>query len=329
MQEPWDLTPATGDQCALCADLLEGDAATIELDDGKLLHVCGACAADRAAAATADEEHSPAREAFETATEHARALVAEMIEQRTRELAALQRLAGLIERQDEELARSQMSGLGLEERVLGLEAELERTRGQLRRAEDLMAAPQTAGSGAAPGAVAGSAAGDHVAAARFPEPAPELVVNSADLTGEDVRISQRLFNESPHVEKTRGVRRSLGRPIVNLARVAGGGRKTLLTAAWDIIWYQYLLDLSPDPDGPAVTLFAEGMELSELSSAFKEANGIIDDQGRFDASELELSLERDHPAHIAAQADEGAHEADDATQEIWDKTSMPEFRWED
>lgn len=321
MEESWDISRPTGDQCALCADLLDENAATVELDDGKLLRVCGACAADRAAG-YADQATAAAYAPDETLTGKARAIVAGMIDQRAQEHSALRDLASLVERLDEELARSQMSGLGLEERVRSLETELERTREQLRRAENLLTASRTS---AAP---ATSAQGEPVAA-HFPPHAPELVVSVTELTGEDVRISQRLFNESPFVEKTRSVRRSLGRPIVNLSRVTGSGRKTLLTAAWDIVWYQYLLDLSAEPDDVPVTLFAEGMELTELSAAFKEANAVIDEQGRVDASELELSLERDHPAHIAAKEDEDDQEMDDATEEIWGKTSMPEFRWDD
>ncbi len=323
MHEPFDLGDSTGDQCALCAELLDEESTTIELDDGKLLHVCGACAADRASSGTGEDEASVATEApGTTTTEKARSLVAAMIEQRTREHSSLRELAVLVDRLEEETARSQMSGLGFEERIRALETELERTREQLRRAEDLLAAPQPAG-------LSTSNTAGAITAAHVPQEAPELVVSVAELTGEDVRISQRLFNESPFVEKTRSVRRSLGRPIVNLARVSGSGRKTLLTTAWDIIWYQYLIDLAPEPGEAPVTLFAEGMELTELSAAFKEANGVIDEQGRVDASELDLSLERDHPAHLAAREDESDQHMDDATEEIWGKTSMPEFHWED
>ncbi len=322
MQEPWDLTPMTGDQCALCGDLLNDGGTAIEADGARLLQVCGACAADRAAGTATDTAEQPAAASDETIVETARALLDTMIGQRAQEHASLRDLTGLIDRLDDELARSQMSALGLEERIHVLETELERTREQLRRAEDLFATSQST----APDRTMNG--GGH-AAAHSSEQTPDVVVSVTELTGEDVRMSQRLFNESPFIEKTRGVRRSLGRPIVNLARVTGGGRKTLLTVAWDIVWYQYLLDLSPEPEDVPVDLFAEGLELSELSAPFKEANGIIDDQGRFDASELELSLERDHPAHLAAREDEGDHAMDDATEEIWGKASMPEFRWDD
>lgn len=321
MQGPWDLTSTTGDQCALCGELLEDGGTTIEADGAKLLQLCGACAADRTAGAEADEAEQSADASGASAIETARALLHTMIEERAREHASLGELTGLIDRLDDELARSQMSALTLEERIHILETELERTREQLRRVEDLLATSQSAPDLAMDG-------GDH-APPPSSEQTPEVVVSVTELTGEDVRMSQRLFNESPFIDKTRGVRRSLGRPIVNLARVTGGGRKTLLTVAWDIVWYQYLLDLSPEPEDVPVDLFAEGMELSELSAPFKEANSMIDDQGRFDASELELSLERDHPAHLAAREDEGDQAMDDATEEIWGKASMPEFRWDD
>ncbi|MHB0979493.1 MAG: hypothetical protein ACYC5Q_05340 [Thermoleophilia bacterium] len=321
MQGPWDLTSTTGDQCTLCGEPLEDGGTTIEADGAKFLQLCGSCAAERAADTAADTAEK-ADASDETAAGKARTLLHTMIEERAREHAFLGDLTGLIDRLDDELARSQMSALALEERIHTLETELDRTREQLRRVEDLLATSQSTAPALA------MDGGDHTPA-QSSEQTPDVVVSVTELTGEDVRMSQRLFNESPFTEKTRGVRRSLGRPIVNLARVTGGGRKTLLTVAWDIVWYQYLLDLSPEPEDVPVDLFAEGLELSELSAPFKEANGIIDDQGRFDASELELSLERDHPAHLAAREDEGDQAMDDATEEIWGKASMPEFRWDD
>ncbi|MCL5942413.1 MAG: hypothetical protein M1325_02650 [Actinobacteria bacterium] len=149
---------------------------------------------------------------------------------------------------------------------------------------------------------------------------------------EDIRAIQRLFNESPFTEKLRSVRRSLGRPIVNVAPVQSAGKSALVTVAWEIVWYQYLIELGEAGESPgSATLFAEGMELTELSDGFKQPNAALDDQGRLDASEIEVSLlKEDQDTRLLSDmsaADEAALE--DATEEVWDRHSLPEFKWDD
>ncbi len=154
-------------------------------------------------------------------------------------------------------------------------------------------------------------------------------MQAARFTVEELHQVQRLFNESAFTEKTRSVRRSLGSPVVNLMRVVGPGTRVLITVAWDIVWYQYLVRLEPDTGGEErVTLFAEGMELHELAENFLSTNAGMDDKGRIDASELEVELLTDQPLLTDMTAEEEAA-IDDATGEIWDKHTMPEFRWDD
>jgi TolA-binding protein len=172
------------------------------------------------------------------------------------------------------------------------------------------------------------AATEHVAS-HFPPHAPEIDVQASGFTIDELTGVQRLFNESTFIEKTRSVRRGLGTPIVNLMRVVGPSTRVLITVAWDIVWYQYLVILEEDAgDEPRVSLFAEGMELHELAASFKQNNATMGDTGRIDASELEVQLLGEGTLITDMTAEEEAA-LEDATEEIWDRHTMPEFRWDD
>ena len=145
-----------------------------------------------------------------------------------------------------------------------------------------------------------------------------------------MRLTQRHFNDSASVEKVRGVRRSLGKPRANLSQVAGHSHQVLVTVAWDIVWYQFLVDLARDvPQDQRVSLFCEGMDLAELTDHFKEPNAIVDEDGRLDASELEVALLSDPSALITEMTPEEERALEDATEEIWDQHASPEFKWDD
>ena len=147
---------------------------------------------------------------------------------------------------------------------------------------------------------------------------------------QEVRLAQRCFNESPFTERMRDVRRSLGKPQANLSRISGPDPRVLVTIFWDIVWYQYLVDLRHDiPAGERVTLFREGMELEELSDTFKTKNSTIDEAGRLDASELEVRLISDPDLLIPEMSPDDEQAIEDATEEIWDHHAAPEFRWDD
>jgi hypothetical protein len=103
---------------------------------------------------------------------------------------------------------------------------------------------------------------------------------------------------------------------------------------WDIVWYQYLVDLRKDlPAGEdRVVLDREGMDLEELEPRFRDKNGTINDDGRLDASELEVRLLSDPSARITEMEmpmpSPQTRLAEDATEEIWDQQSAPDFRWD-
>jgi len=148
---------------------------------------------------------------------------------------------------------------------------------------------------------------------------------------EEVQAAQRYYNDSAFINRVRDVRRSLGKPKANLTRLPGDEPRAVVTVAWDIVWYQYLVDLRRDlPSGmERVTLHREGMDLDELAFHFREKNSVINDDGRLDASELEVLLLSDPSALITEMTPEETAVLEDATEEIWDQRIAPEFKWDD
>ena len=145
-----------------------------------------------------------------------------------------------------------------------------------------------------------------------------------------MQIAQRYYNESSFTGRIRDVRRSLGKPRANLTKLPGPVPKALLTITWDIIWYQYLIDLRRDvPSDQRIVLHREGLDLDELASIFKEKNASIDDEGRLDASELEVKLLSDPTVLLTEMTPEEERALEDATEEIWDQRTAPEFKWDD
>jgi ribosome-binding protein aMBF1 (putative translation factor) len=268
--------------------------------------------------------------------------------------SALERLASSLERFAAEVLVQSSDETGrLENRLRTLERELEQTRKRLQDTEGLMVSsaphaavaqpvvsteadqeqPSTVVAPAVPlSATAVSppppAAAVPTGPAPVPPPAPEETPHGFTL--EAVQLTQRYFNDGVFVDKIRGVRRSLGKPRANLSRIAGHGVRVFVTVAWDIVWYQFVVDLARDlPQEERVSLFREGMDLAELASHFKESNTIVDEDGRIDASELEVALLSDPSALITDMTPEEEQALEDATEEIWDQHTSPEFKWDD
>ena len=145
----------------------------------------------------------------------------------------------------------------------------------------------------------------------------------------EVQIAQRYFNESQFTNRIRDVRKSLGKPKANLTKLVGAEPRALITVFWDIIWYQYLVDLRRDiPADTRVLLHREGMDLEELTPVFREKNASVDDEGRLDASELEVKLLSDPSTLITEMSIDEERALEDATEEIWDQRTAPEFKWD-
>jgi hypothetical protein len=149
---------------------------------------------------------------------------------------------------------------------------------------------------------------------------------------DEVQAAQRFYNECSFVSRIRDVRRSLGKPKANVTRVPGPEPLAYVTICWDIVWYQYLVDLRRDLPLSAerVTLYREGMDLDELDFHFREKNAVINDDGRLDASELEVRLLSDPNALIPEMAEQDETQLmDDLTEETWGSRVAPEFKWDD
>lgn len=161
--------------------------------------------------------------------------------------------------------------------------------------------------------------------------ASDDIQDSGSFQISEVQVVQRYYNESPFISRVRDVHRSLGKPRANLTKVPGGEPRVIVTVAWDIVWYQYLVYLKRDlpSSQERVVLHREGMDLDELAYYFKERNATINDDGRLDASELEVRLLSDPSALITDMTDEERRLLEDATEEIWDQSVAPEFKWDD
>jgi TolA-binding protein len=330
LDESWSASLFTGDQCALCENPLEDDSTEL-LEDGELLQVCGACASKRARTPL---DEADAGSVFAEADRRSKT-VQELVSCRADEQTQLEEIAQFIQNLASAVGHWQERVARLEQQNRTVEAENRRLRERLRRAAALLAS-----RAADPAALADQsfeeAAAFGVAAVHAPAGAAagtsekaELTPSDEEPTAEEVRLTSRFFNESPHTEKTRSVRRSLGRPIVNLTKLASPKRQMLLTIAWEIVWYQYLVALDDaGSDEERVSLFAEGMELQEVGPVCARPNANMDDEGRIDASELEFSLISDRSQLIDDLSPEQAV-LEDATEEIWDRHTSPEFRWDD
>jgi hypothetical protein len=343
VDESWNTSLLTGDQCAVCENPL-GDASQEFEQDGELLRICGPCATQRRTTQLTD---SGAVSVVAEAEARSRT-VKELLSCRADEQNQLEEISQFIENLARAVTHWQNSAGELELRSRTLEAEVRRLRERLQRAEELLSAgprleapvPTAESTGIQPKQETPPLAGEperlkaplpehDLPKPHFPEPAPAVDVAARTFGVEELHLAQRFFNESPFTEKTRSVRRSLGRPMVNLTPVAGQGPQILLTVGWEIVWYQFLISLDEIAD-PAerITLFAEGMELEELNPTFTKSNANLDDEGRIDASELEFSLLADRSGIIDDLSPEQVV-LEDATEEIWDRHTAPEFRWDD
>lgn len=277
--------------------------------------------------------------------------------------SALERLAASLEHFAAEMITESQGKSAVETRLRTLEMELEKTRTLLEQTDLGLAAGSTTGIQAAstkPGLTpedtlaisprnqtdTGPAAAPSPPSPPTESPAPpkaELQAvppeqqpgsetePQAGFRLDEVQMTQRYYNESAFVRRIREIMESLGKPRANLTRVPGPMPRAIVTIYWDIVWYQYLIDLRRDLPGAyeRVTLYREGMDLEELAPYFKEKNAIVNDDGRLDASELEVRLLSDPSALITEMTAEEARLLDDITEKIWDQSSAPEFRWDD
>ena len=86
-----------------------------------------------------------------------------------------------------------------------------------------------------------------------------------------------IFNGSEHPRTVAGIARTLGEPMVSASTSIVGAAEVLLTVAWELSWYQFVVDLS-DARHP-VRMQGRGEELQELSEAAREWNAHATEDG--------------------------------------------------
>lgn len=91
-------------------------------------------------------------------------------------------------------------------------------------------------------------------------------------TDSQIKISRglRLFNESEFRHTIAGIGRTLGGPQVSVVESPDTNHEVLLTVAWELSWYQYVVDLAESDD--PVRLERKGDEVRELDEAFRQWN---------------------------------------------------------
>ena len=86
-----------------------------------------------------------------------------------------------------------------------------------------------------------------------------------------------LFNSSEHLRTVGGLSRTLGQPHVSASTSGDSAAEVLITVAWDISWYQFVVDLSDTRD--PVRIENQGQEMDELSAEARAWNGRVEPNG--------------------------------------------------
>jgi hypothetical protein len=86
-----------------------------------------------------------------------------------------------------------------------------------------------------------------------------------------------LFNASEHLRTVTGLSRTLGEPRVSATTSSDSAAEVLLTVAWDISWYQFVVDLSDSRD--PVRVESKGQEIDELTEEARAWNGRVEQNG--------------------------------------------------
>jgi hypothetical protein len=86
-----------------------------------------------------------------------------------------------------------------------------------------------------------------------------------------------LFNGSEHPRTVAGIARTLGSPRVSASTSGDASAEVTLTVAWDISWYQFVVDLS-DSNHP-VRLEGQGQEIDELTEEARNWNARAEPDG--------------------------------------------------
>jgi hypothetical protein len=91
-------------------------------------------------------------------------------------------------------------------------------------------------------------------------------------TNAELKIDRALdlFNESEHRRTVTGIIRALGTPHASASTSPASAAQVLLTVAWELSWYQFVIDLSDGRE--PVQVRGQGQELDELSEEARRWN---------------------------------------------------------
>jgi hypothetical protein len=107
-------------------------------------------------------------------------------------------------------------------------------------------------------------------------------------TNAQLKIERALdvFNGSEHPATVAGIARTLGPPQVSAVTSEATSAEVVLTVAWELSWYQYVVDLS-DTNEP-VRMHARGEEIEELAAKHTEWNAEARPDGTLAAGQAEI-----------------------------------------
>jgi hypothetical protein len=102
-----------------------------------------------------------------------------------------------------------------------------------------------------------------------------------------------LFNGSDHPRTVAGIARTLGEPQVSASTAGGASAEVLITVAWDISWYQFVVDLSDTND--SVRMEHKGSELDELTEEARAWNALARADGSLKIGAAAEGLDDEEP----------------------------------
>jgi hypothetical protein len=115
-------------------------------------------------------------------------------------------------------------------------------------------------------------------------------------TNAQVKIERALdlFNDSDHRRTVAGIIRALGPPRASAATTPVSAAQVLVTVAWELSWYQFVVDLSDARD--PVQVRNQGQELDELSEQARRWNLEAGEDGSLRRQEAPPPPDPEEPA---------------------------------
>lgn len=85
------------------------------------------------------------------------------------------------------------------------------------------------------------------------------------------------FNASEAPRTIAGLTRTLGEPRVSIGAAAGSASEARVTVAWELTWYQWVVDLAAERQ--PVSPLDEGSEIEQLDRSARQWNAGADPRG--------------------------------------------------